>query len=464
MRIRIWHLFILAVLSLIFPLLLRVQADDEAERALTRGLRRDYTRRLNRLVRSRPSHFKQAEHVDARTADLDQEMIPYRQEDPSDQENQLHDQEMRLQLGTGRLADDALGMHSQREPREHDQVDQASPQNEAQRGPTDDEQETKQHSPRKRRRPKRAALPEMSDAELDSLLESEATIPPTPLPPPRFMVVALHSNIQVFPRIMRQIQPQVNKEWMVSFVIAQNPKAIEKSDWDALFDLEAYITLASTVHSIKFSQLNTTNENRNIANDFSFQHEWWKSTPESIEHFWIVQDDAAVCSNNSKYCIYDFLDWDYLGAPLERVWWRGYWGSFGNEQPWTVPSYGNGGFSIRSRRLQLGCTAPAYLKEHKRGDIPEDVYFSMCLRDSSMKFRVAPDDVAKQFSSERPLHIGSFGWHLQSSIRTCNDDMIRYCPEALDSYKRWGCGVPKDVKPLTQPQEVKCHFNKTNIV
>lgn len=451
---RIHYILVLAGLLMLFPLFLRVHM--QSQQTFATALRRDFTRRHahHRLMWNRKKRST------GTPIGVDQDTESSRHGDEMEGRDHVHQEARPVVVNT---------QESESSPRHHVKAEQkrrnpyvSTPKQvkDGQEALLLDEK-TGSHSAHKRTD---------EDGELGAVLQDEEpllleTQPPleTPLlPPPRFMVVALHTKIQVFPRIMQQILPQMSKEWTVSFVVAQNPKKVEERDWAALFGSTEYKELVLAVHSINFSQLNTTKEKRNIANDFSYQHQWWNATSESIEYFWIVQDDAAVCSNNSKYCINDFLGWDYLGAPLEPVWWKGNWGSFGNQRPWTVPSYGNGGFSLRSRRLQVECTAPLYLKEHKRGDIPEDVYFSMCLRDTSMKFRVAPDDVARKFSSERPLRVGSFGWHLQSSIRSCNDAMIRYCPEALASYKRWGCGVPKDVKPLTQPPVVKCHFTQNN--
>jgi len=120
------------------------------------------------------------------------------------------------------------------------------------------------------------------------------------------------------------------------------------------------------------------------------------STP--IEYIWLVQNDAAVCTTNSKWCIYDFFGWDYLGAPWDQRFHSG-------------PEYGNGGFSLRSRRLQVECLRPDYFEPHASKKQDEDLHFSYCLRDANMHFRVAPLEVARQFSGERDLMVGSFGWH-----------------------------------------------------
>jgi len=52
---------------------------------------------------------------------------------------------------------------------------------------------------------------------------------PPGLPLPKYMVVALHSNVNVFPDIIMQVLPQLTKEWTVWFVAANKPGAPPKN-------------------------------------------------------------------------------------------------------------------------------------------------------------------------------------------------------------------------------------------
>jgi len=90
-----------------------------------------------------------------------------------------------------------------------------------------------------------------------------------------------------------------------------------------------------------------------------------------------------------------FLEYDYIGA----VW------------PW-MPSgiqVGNGGFSLRSKKLLEALQDPRVISHH-----PEDLaicqtYRHLLERDFDVRF--APPQVADQFSFERHPHSKSFGFH-----------------------------------------------------
>jgi len=168
---------------------------------------------------------------------------------------------------------------------------------------------------------------------------------PRTLPPPKYMVVALHSDVSVFQDIIMQVLPHLTKEWTAWFVSANKPRESQKN-WSAVYKSKAYEELISVAHSAVFSSWETEEVGAYIANYFALNHKWWNATPTSIEYIWLVQSDAAVCTTNTKWCIHDFLGWDYLGAAWQQ---KG-------------PPYGNGGFSIRSRRLQVECTRPAYFR------------------------------------------------------------------------------------------------------
>jgi hypothetical protein len=91
----------------------------------------------------------------------------------------------------------------------------------------------------------------------------------------------------------------------------------------------------------------------------------------------------------------DFLDYDYIGAR---------WPQFADGH-----DVGNGGFSLRSRRLMEACRDPAFRPHH-----PEDVAIGRInrswLEDRGMCF--APPGLADLFSAERAGNVSaSFGFH-----------------------------------------------------
>jgi hypothetical protein len=113
----------------------------------------------------------------------------------------------------------------------------------------------------------------------------------------------------------------------------------------------------------------------------------------STSHALCVQWDGFVLHGRAWDSA--FLDYDYIGAP---------WPQFGDDH-----NVGNGGFSLRSRRLLETCKRlPWPVKE------PEDVVISRLerarLEMEGMRF--APESVARRFSYERMRTTGSeFGFH-----------------------------------------------------
>jgi hypothetical protein len=90
-----------------------------------------------------------------------------------------------------------------------------------------------------------------------------------------------------------------------------------------------------------------------------------------------------------------FLDYDYIGAV---------WPQFDDGQ-----NVGNGGFSLRSRRLLEACKDLPF-----DGSLPEDIVIGrLCRRDLEQRgLRFAPESIARHFAYERTAPTGSeFGFH-----------------------------------------------------
>jgi hypothetical protein len=91
----------------------------------------------------------------------------------------------------------------------------------------------------------------------------------------------------------------------------------------------------------------------------------------------------------------DFLDHDYIGAS---------WPQFADGH-----DVGNGGFSLRSRRLMELCRDPAFRRDH-----PEDVAIGRTNRAwlEAQGMRFAPRALADRFAAERAGDVTtSFGYH-----------------------------------------------------
>jgi hypothetical protein len=112
------------------------------------------------------------------------------------------------------------------------------------------------------------------------------------------------------------------------------------------------------------------------------------------DHCLIVQWDGFVL--DSKLWRPEFLSYDYIGAP---------WPHFGDEH-----DVGNGGFSLRSRKLLEACRDPKFRACH-----PEDLAIcrtNRSLLESEHGIRFADRGVAESFAFERKVP-GSptFGFH-----------------------------------------------------
>lgn len=118
-----------------------------------------------------------------------------------------------------------------------------------------------------------------------------------------------------------------------------------------------------------------------------------------VDHVWtshclVVQWDGYILDAEAWDPV--FLEHDYIGAP---------WPQFGDD--WNV---GNGGFSLRSRRLIEACRDSRFRHEH-----PEDL--AICrtnrqLLEQEHGIRFAAQRIAERFSFERRMPQGpTFGFH-----------------------------------------------------
>lgn len=110
-------------------------------------------------------------------------------------------------------------------------------------------------------------------------------------------------------------------------------------------------------------------------------------------HLLCVQWDGFVL--NGDAWDREFLDFDYVGAP---------WPQFSDDY-----NVGNGGFSLRSRRLLNACRELPF-----SGEVAEDVLICRLHRSEFERrgFRFAPEPVARKFSFERTASTGrEFGFH-----------------------------------------------------
>lgn len=113
----------------------------------------------------------------------------------------------------------------------------------------------------------------------------------------------------------------------------------------------------------------------------------------STSHALLIQWDGHAI--DARRWRSEFLEYDYIGAS---------WPQFSDGH-----DVGNGGFSLRSRRLLEACRSPAFTPSH-----PEDVAIGRLNRPwlEAQGLRFAPRDLADAFSAERASSLDkAFGFH-----------------------------------------------------
>lgn len=121
----------------------------------------------------------------------------------------------------------------------------------------------------------------------------------------------------------------------------------------------------------------------------------------------VVQMDSFVA--NPKAWSDEFFDYDYIGAPWKPPLNPAFPVEY--RTPYTQDRLvGNGGFSLRSRRL---CEKVSEICEQRPDSEGEDVFICLNSRSrlESMGIRFAPYDVARRFSVECDNYEWQFGVH-----------------------------------------------------
>jgi hypothetical protein len=122
----------------------------------------------------------------------------------------------------------------------------------------------------------------------------------------------------------------------------------------------------------------------------------------------------------------DFLNYDYVGA----VW------------PWepATRNVGNGGFSLRSKRLLDICATDHQIRLTEQDSVAEDKIIGNIKRDyleQTHNIKFAPETLAKQFSFELGNYVPSFGFHgLWNVFHFMSDADMDYYVERID-YRGW---------------------------
>ena len=160
---------------------------------------------------------------------------------------------------------------------------------------------------------------------------------------------------------------------------------------------------------INIIRINPINSIKEYSNFIIYELHQYLETSHSL----IVQWDGYIC--NEKEWNPDFLTYDYIGAPFIP---RDSDNNYSRDMNGNFHIIGNGGFSLRSKRL-LEAPEKYDLKDNlKFTNSHEDGFFCVLHRNflESKGFRWAPFNVAIKFSIESPLSFQDlielpFGFH-----------------------------------------------------
>ena len=157
--------------------------------------------------------------------------------------------------------------------------------------------------------------------------------------------------------------------------------------------------------NIKIIKLNYDNLRQNEYSNLLCTTDFWELF--IGEKVLIYQEDSCIFKQN----IDEFMQWDFIGAPFAKK---------GNNTPNKV---GNGGFSLRTRKIMLDvinkikledteiCSSTLnYMKSVGLKDCPEDIYFCKNMLQFNIG-KVAEWNAAFEFSTELIYNPNSLGGH-----------------------------------------------------
>jgi hypothetical protein len=157
--------------------------------------------------------------------------------------------------------------------------------------------------------------------------------------------------------------------------------------------------------NIKIIKLNYDNLTQNEYSNLLCTTDFWELF--IGEKVLIYQEDSCIFKQN----IDEFMQWDFIGAPFAKK---------GNNAPNKV---GNGGFSLRTRKIMLDvinkikledteiCSSTLnYMKSVGLKDCPEDIYFCKNMLQFNIG-KVAEWNAAFEFSTELVYNPNSLGGH-----------------------------------------------------
>jgi hypothetical protein len=189
-------------------------------------------------------------------------------------------------------------------------------------------------------------------------------------------------------------------------------KSMQQCDFNsALFFTHEEIAINPGASLVKIGRM----DNRQAYNQFILKD---LAAHISTDFALLIQWDGYIL--DSQFWRSEFMDYDYIGA-------RWHWHPEGKR-------VGNGGFSLRSRRL-LNATSSSDFPV--RDNVAEDAQICIVYHDflaQTFNIRFAPESIAAQFSYERDLpNAPTFGFHgLFNMWRHCGGQEMLELIEGLD--------------------------------
>lgn len=153
---------------------------------------------------------------------------------------------------------------------------------------------------------------------------------------------------------------------------------------------------------------------------------WFWEQVQHAERVLLFQTDSIICANSDKK-VEDFLEYDFIGAPIAPQYGRGY----------------NGGLSIRNPRLFLNIT-----REMSINWVEDQWFYAQAEARVKDGVRLASVDVAQTFAVETVFYERPLGYHQPdrySPVREHIESILEWCPEvAMTGPKR----TPQEVAPF----------------
>lgn len=141
---------------------------------------------------------------------------------------------------------------------------------------------------------------------------------------------------------------------------------------------------------------------------------WIWEQVERAPRILLFQTDSIICSRSGK-AVEDFFDYDFVGAPIDEKFGKGY----------------NGGLSLRNPALFLSVVRDSNFAAS--GAEFEDQWFYSELKaraDRGMGVNLPGQDVAKTFSVETIYYDQPLGYHQAKRWQSENMDQVEeWCPE-----------------------------------